>query len=58
MIKTWLRTRPGRWKEYRLQEPWNAEDDPKLFRGDGFVENYQDAIAAVDHPDPEIHDIY
>ena len=57
MIKTWLRTTDLKYeKSIDYKNLVNVEDDLKPFlEGDGFVENYQDAIAAADHPDPEIH---
>ena len=57
MIKTWLRTTDLMYeKSIDYKNLVNIDDDLKpVLEGDGFVENYQDAIAAANHPDPEIH---
>jgi inhibitor of KinA sporulation pathway (predicted exonuclease) len=57
MIKIWLRTTDLKYeKSIDYNNLVNVEDDLKPFlEGDGFVENYEDAIAAATHPDPEIH---
>ena len=57
MIKTWLRTTDLKYeKSIDYKNLVSIEDDLKPFlEGDGFVENYRDAIAAATHPDPEIH---
>ena len=57
MIKTWLRTTDLDYENsIDYKNLVNVEDDLKPFlEGDGFVENYEDAMAVATHPDPEIH---
>ena len=57
MIKTWLRTTNLDYENsIDYKNLVNVEDDLKPFlEGDGFVENYEDAMAVATHPDPEIH---
>ena len=57
MIKTWLRTTDFDYENsIDYKNLVNVEDDLKPFlEGDGFVENYEDAMAVATHPDPEIH---
>jgi inhibitor of KinA sporulation pathway (predicted exonuclease) len=57
MIKIWLRTTDLKYeKSIDYKNLIDVDDDLKpVLEGDGFVENYEDAIAAATHPDPEIH---
>ena len=57
MIKAWLRTTDLDYENsIDYKNLVNVEDDLKPFlEGDGFVENYEDAMAVATHPDPEIH---
>ena len=56
MIKTWLRTTDFNYQNNNDYKNLVDIDDLKpILEGDGFVENYEEAMSAATHPDPEIH---